>query len=239
MSLLCTKDLTKRFGGLVAINKVDFEIKKGERVGLIGPNGAGKTTLINLITGFLKPDHGTILLKGEDITGWKPFDIVNKGIARTFQIVRPFRHLSVIDNVMIALASRKGNKNTVNLQDAAAEILKVVGLYNLRSEMAGSLSHGNLRLLEIARALATNPELLLLDEPFSGLNPAEIITLSESIIDLHSKGLSLLVVEHKLEHLFKIVDRVIVLHYGEKIAEGKPIEVIKHKKVLEAYMGED
>lgn len=242
MALLHTKEVTKRFGGLIAVNKVSFEVEKGEIVGVIGPNGAGKTTLLNLITGFLKPDFGIVSFDDEDITGWKPFDIVNRGIARTFQIVRPFRHLSAIDNVMISLASpRSKTRNQVNsttqLQEVAAEILKLVGLYELRYESAGNFSHGNLRRLEIARALATYPELLLLDEPFSGLNPIEIENLSESITGLRSKGLSLLIIEHKLEHLFKIVDKVIVLHYGEKIAEGKPAEVVENKKVQEVYIG--
>jgi branched-chain amino acid transport system ATP-binding protein len=244
LTLLYTKELTKHFGGLIAVNKVSFEVEKGEIVGVIGPNGAGKTTLLNLITGFLKPDFGIVSFDGEDITGWKPFDIVNRGIARTFQIVRPFRHLSAIDNVMISLASpRSKTRNRVNstpqLQEAASEILKLVGLYGLRHELAGNFSHGDLRRLEIARALATYPELLLLDEPFSGLNLIEIESLSEYIMNLRSKGLSLLIIEHKLEQLFKIVDKVIVLHYGEKIAEGKPAEVVKNKKVLEVYIGEE
>jgi branched-chain amino acid transport system ATP-binding protein len=240
MPLLQTENLIKRFGGLVAVNNVNLVMEKGESVGLIGPNGAGKTTLINLITGFLKPDMGRILFNGKDITGWKPFVINNIGIARTFQIVRPFRHLSVIDNVMVALSSRKGIKNIKkDLQNIANEILKVVGLYDLRSEMAGNLSHGNLKLLEIARALATDPKLLLLDEPFSGLNEAEIMSLSKTITDLHLKGLSMLIVEHKLEYLFRIVDRVVVLHYGQKIAEGKPYQIVKDKEVLKAYVGEE
>ena len=241
MRLLEVENLTKRFGGLIAVNNVSFHIDEGDALGLIGPNGAGKTTLFNLITGFLKPDSGTVKLKGEDITGLDAFKVVNKGIARTFQVVRPFPHLSAIDNVLIACASpraSKGSKPTGNPEKRSRKLLEMVGLGEKMREMGGNLPHGDLKRLGMARALATEPDLLLLDEPFSGLNPVETASLTGSIEKLLSGGLSTVIVEHKLEALLKIAKRVMVLHYGEKIAEGSPKEVVKNKRVQEVYMGE-
>jgi branched-chain amino acid transport system ATP-binding protein len=242
MHLLEVENLTKRFGGLTAVNNVSFHVDEGEIVGIIGPNGAGKTTLFNLISGFLKPDSGTVKFKGENITGLPPHKIVNKGIARTFQVVRPFRHLPVIANVMVALKSPRGTKNIEwlkTIERKAADILEDVGLSEVMLEPAENVSHGDLKRLEIAKALATEPDLLLLDEPFGGLNPLEVNYLTKSIIRMHldepTRGI--LIVEHKLHALMKIVKRVIVLHQGEKIAEGTPEEISKNQKVIEVYMG--
>ena len=240
MHLLEVENLTKRFGGLTAVNNVSFHIDEGEIVGLIGPNGAGKTTLFNLMTGFLKPDSGTVKLNGEDITGLEPYKIVNKGLARTFQIVRPFRHLPTIANVLVALASTRATKKiewVKTPERKALEMLEDVGLTEMMMEPAEILSHGDLKRLEIARALATEPELLLLDEPFSGMNPIETDFLTKSIRTIHMDGHTMIMVEHKLRALMKLVKRVIVLHQGEKIAEGKPEEIAKNKKVIEVYMG--
>jgi len=240
MHLLAVENLTKRFGGLTAVNNVSFHVDEGEIIGLIGPNGAGKTTLFHLITGFLKPDSGTIKFKGENITGLEPHKIVNKGLARTFQVVRPFRHLPTIANVMVALESPRGNKKIEWLKTPerkAMEMLEDVGLSEMMLEPAENLSHGDLKRLEIARALATEPELLLLDEPFGGLSPIETEYLTKSIQRMHLDGHTIVIVEHKLHALMKLAKRVIVLHYGEKIAEGAPDEIANNKKVIEVYMG--
>jgi branched-chain amino acid transport system ATP-binding protein len=242
MHLLEVENLTKRFGGLTAVNNVSFHIDEGEVVGLIGPNGAGKTTLFHLISGFLKPDSGTVKFKGENIVGLAPHKIVNKGIARTHQIVRPFRHLPVIANVMVSLKSPRGNKKIEwikTIERKALDMLEDVGLTELMLEPAENVGHGDLKRLEMARALALEPDLLLLDEPFGGLNPLETDFLTKSIQRIHldhpSRGI--VIVEHKLYALMKIVKRVIVLHEGKNLAEGRPEEIAKNKKVIEVYMG--
>ena len=240
MHLLEVENLTKRFGGLTAVNNISFHIDEGEMVGLIGPNGAGKTTLFNLITGFLKPDSGTVRLRGEDITGLEPHKIVDKGIARTFQVVRPFRHLPTIANIMVSLASPRGAKKIEWLkapERKALEMLEDVGLTEMMMEPAEILSHGELKRLEIARALATEPELLLIDEPFGAINPIETDFLTKSIRTMHTEGHTMMIVGHKLYAIMKVVKRVIVLHLGEIIADGKPKEIAKNKKVIEVYMG--
>jgi branched-chain amino acid transport system ATP-binding protein len=240
MSLLEVENLTKSFGGLTAVNNVSFHVDEGDVIGLIGPNGAGKTTLFKLISGFLKSDSGTVRFKGEDITGLAPHKIVNKGIARTFQVVRPFRHLPAIANILVACASPRASKKLEWLKSPerkALDMLELVGLSEMMLEPAENLAHGDLKRLEMARALATEPDLLLLDEPFSGLNPIETDFLTKSIQRLHLDGYTMVIVEHKLHALMKLVKKVIVLHYGEKIAEGSPTEISKNKKVLEVYMG--
>jgi len=242
MHLLEVENLTKSFGGLTAVNNVSFQVDEGEIVGLIGPNGAGKTTLFHLISGFLKPDSGAVRFKGEDVAGLAPHRIVNKGIARTFQVVRPFRHLPVIANVMVPLESPRGTRKIEwikTLERKALDMLEDVGLTELMLEPAENVGHGDLKRLEMARALATEPDLLMLDEPFGGLNPLETDFLTKSIQRIHldhpSRGI--IIVEHKLYALMKIVRRVIVLHEGEKIAEGKPEEIAENKRVIEVYMG--
>jgi branched-chain amino acid transport system ATP-binding protein len=240
MHLIEVENLTKRFGGLTAVDNVSFHVDEGEIVGLIGPNGAGKTTLFSLITGFLKPDSGTVKLKGENITGLEPHQIVNKGISRTFQVVRPFHHLPAIANVMVSCLSPRMKKKLTWLKSPerkALDMLESVGLTEMALEPAENLSHGDLKRLEIARALALEPDLLLLDEPFSGMNPIETDFLTKSIVGMHLDGHTMIIVEHKLHALMKLVKRVIVLHYGEKIAEGSPKEIAANKKVIEVYMG--
>lgn len=240
--LLEVVNVTKKFGGLTAVNDISLSIDEGERVGLIGPNGAGKTTLFNIISGFLKPTSGKILFKGEDITKLPPHKIVNKGIARTFQIMRPFRHLPVIANVMVSLKSPRGSRKiewVKTMERKALDLLEDVGLSEMMLEPAENLGYGDLKRLEVARALATEPDLLMLDEPFGGLNPVETEFLTRTLITMHQDEPSraILIVEHKLYALMKIVDRVIVMHQGEKIAEGKPEEIVKNKKVIEVYTG--
>lgn len=221
---------------------VSFDIEEGEMVGIIGPNGAGKTTLFNLLAGFLKPDSGSVKFRGEDIIGLPPHKIVNKGIARTFQVVRPFRHLPVIANVMVALKSPRGARKIEwlkTMERKAADLLEDVGLSELALEPAENVGHGDLKRLEMAKALATEPDVLLLDEPFGGLNPLETDFLTKSITRMHLDEASraIIIVEHKLHALMKIVKRVIVLHQGEKIAEGSPQEIANNKKVIEVYIG--
>ena len=247
--LLEVENLTKHFGGLTAINNVSFRIDKGQVVGLIGPNGAGKTTLLRLITGILRPDSGKVRFKGRDITRAKPWDIVNRGIAGTFQITRPFRRLPIIANVMVACLSPRAMKRgewVKTVEARALDALEFVGISDLAREPASCLSHGDLRRLEIARAIATDPEMLLLDEPFSGLNPAETDLLAKSIRRLHkggrfgrlhSEGPTMIIIEHKLAELMRIVDRVIVLDFGELIADGTPNEIVKNERVIEACIG--
>ena len=241
--------LTKRFGGLTAVNGVSFQISSDEIVGMIGPNGAGKTTMLRLITSILKPDSGRVRFKGKDITRAKPWAIVNQGIAGTFQTTRPFRRLPIIANVMVACLSPRAMKKgewVKTIEARALDALEFVGISDLAREPASSLSHGDLRRLEMARAIATDPELLLLDEPFSGLNPAETELMAKSISRLHkggrfgrlhSEGPTMIIIEHKLPELMKIVGRVIVLDFGELIADSTPEEIVKDEKVIEAYIG--
>jgi len=241
--------LTKRFGGLVAVNNVGFELRRDQVVGVIGPNGAGKTTLLRLITKILRPDHGRIVFKGEDVSELRPWDIVNRGIAGTFQNTRPFRNLPIIANVMVPLMSpraRKSGEWVKRIEAKAMDALEFVGISDKALEPASALSQGDLKRLEVARAIATEPELLLLDEPLGGLNPAESELLAKSIRRLHkggrfgrlhSEGPAVLMIEHKLKELMSIVDRVIVVDHGEVIADGVPSEVVKNEKVIEAYLG--
>jgi len=243
--------LTKRFGGLIAVNNVSFELQRDQIVGIIGPNGAGKTTLLRLITKILKPDSGSILFNGEDITGLRPWDVVNLGIAGTFQNTRPFRHLPIVANVMVPCLNRRASRRgewVKRVEARAMDALEFVGISDLALEPASTLSQGDLKRLEVARAIASEPELLLLDEPLGGLNPAESGLLSKSIKRLHkggrfgrlhSEGPAVLMIEHKLHELMAIVDRVIVMNYGEIIADAPPAEVVKDARVIEAYLGTD
>jgi len=209
-------------------------------LGIIGPNGAGKTTLFNLITGYLKPDSGKIKLGGEDITGLSPDKVANKGLVRTFQVVRPFRHLPTIANILVALESPRGKRKIEYIRTPerkAMEMLEDVGLSEMMLEPAENLSFGDLKRLEIARAMALEPDLVLLDEPFGGLSPIETDYMVKSIQRMHLDGHTIAVVEHKLHALMQLVGEVIVMHNGEKIAEGSPEEIARNDKVVEVYLG--
>ncbi len=234
--LLDVKQLNKRFGGLHAVRDVNLQVRRGEIVGILGPNGAGKTTLFNLLTGFIPTDEGTVNFQGRSILGMKPHRIVNLGVARTFQLCRPFVGMSVIENVLVgSLGPRVAD---VDLGARALHLLTEVGLAEKADTPSELLSYGDLRRLEIARALATDPELLLLDEPFAGLGSAEIESISALIRKLHAeKNLTILLIEHKLREFMQLVSRVVALDFGEVIAEGSPAEIVSHPRVIEAYIG--
>ncbi len=237
--ILEVKNLTKKFGGLTAVNDFSFEIKRGEFVGLIGPNGAGKTTIFNLISGFDKPSSGSIRFDGVDITGKKPFKIVNLGIARTFQLVRSFKFLTLLDNVEVSCLSKRGKSvsKKIGTEEYASSILTSVGLVDKARIPPIVLPHGDLRKLQIAKAIGTNPELLLLDEPFSGLSFEEQVGIIDLIKKLHSEGVTIFMTGHVLRELMTLVPRVIAMHQGKFIADGPPKEVANNKIVLEAYLG--
>ena len=237
--ILEVKNLTKKFGGLTAVNDVNFVVERGEMVGLIGPNGAGKTTLFQVITGFEKPNSGTVRFDGVDITSKKPYQIVNLGMARTFQLVRSFRFLSLLDNISVAALSPRGKEafRESGIDEAASSILASVGLVDKARLPPVILPHGDLRKLEIGKALGTNPELLLLDEPFSGLAHEERVGIIKLIEQLRDEGVTIFMTGHVLRELMTLVPRVIAMHQGRLIAEGHPKEVANNKLVLEAYLG--
>jgi len=242
--------LMKDFGGLRAIDNVSFSMHRDQILGLIGPNGAGKTTLVRLITGILRPDSGSIRFKGKNIIGLKTWDVINLGIACTFQNMRPFRRLPIIANVMVSCLCPRAMKRgewVKRVEAKALDALEFAGISDMSLEKASTLSQGDLKRLEVARAVATEPELLILDEPFGGLSPAETDLMAKSIKRLHkggrfgrlhSEGPAMIIIEHKLQQLMKIVDRIIVLNYGITIADGIPEEVVNDKEVIESYLGE-
>lgn len=237
--ILEVKDLSKAFGGLQALLDFQMEVDAGELVGIIGPNGAGKTTLFNLMTGFLRPDHGRVLLKGSDITGLRPHEIVNRGMARTFQLVDLFREMTVLENVMVPLLSTRVRcKSGARPWEKAMDYLERVGLAHRALERAGSLAFGELRLLDIARAMATEPEVLLLDEPFSGLDAEDAAVLSRAIEEMHGSGQTMIIIEHRLKDLLRLAGRVVAMVFGEKVAEGSPQQVMNDQRVISAYLGQ-
>jgi branched-chain amino acid transport system ATP-binding protein len=237
-AILTVDAITKHFRGLTALSRVSFEVARGEILVVIGPNGAGKTTLFNVITGFARPDEGCVKLAGQVVTGLAPHIMVKRGLARTFQIPRPFKSLSVAATVEMARCSKVGTViRALGQGEIPERVLRLVQLWHRRDEEASTLSQGDLKLLEVARALATNPALLLLDEPYAGLGPAEMARLTRVIVDLHSAGLTLVIIEHKLRELMKLAQHVVVLHYGEKIGDASPAAVSRDPRVLQAYMG--
>jgi ABC-type branched-subunit amino acid transport system ATPase component len=244
--LLQVNNLTKVFGGVLALNRLDLEINRGDLLGIIGPNGSGKTTLVNLITGFVKPSSGHVVYNNQDISGWAPYRIVRLGISRTFQMVRPFYHLPAFKNMIIPLYSSRvkhmaggkyGDRDAI-----ALDLLEEVGFERdsrVAYKSASVLPQGYLKRLELAKSIALQPDLLILDELFSGLSLAEVASIVPIIEKLRKEGKTIIMVEHRLKELFRIATRVMVLNYGMKIAEGSSREVMESEEVKKAYLGSE
>jgi branched-chain amino acid transport system ATP-binding protein len=233
MEILRTEGLTKRFGGIVAVNEVTIAVRKGEMMGIIGPNGAGKTTLFSLISGMEKPDEGRVFFEGRDVTGLKPYHLNKLGLVRTFQIVRPFKSLTVLQNLLVPGTVKDRGLNN----DRLDELLKSLGLADKKNLRTTYLTHGEMKKLEVARALASNPKLLLLDEPFGGLTYSEIEEVYNTLTTFRKDGLTIVIIEHRLRELMRMVERIAVMDQGRIIFDGVPADVPKSEQVVKAYLG--
>jgi branched-chain amino acid transport system ATP-binding protein len=235
--ILQVHNVTKRFGGLQALTDVTFDLPGGQILGLLGPNGAGKTTLFNVINGVYAPEGGRIAFRGTDITRWPPYRVAHSGLARTHQVVRPLNELTVRENVMVGACFGRERHSLASAAHVADEVLGRVGLSERARQITGSLNVAQKKRLELARALASRPYLLLLDEVLAGLNPAEIALMVETIRRIRDDGVTILMIEHVMQAVMNVSDRVLVLDYGILIAEGRPQEVASNPKVVEAYLG--
>lgn len=236
--LLSVQGVSKRFGGLQALYNVTFDLPQGQILGLIGPNGAGKTTLFNVINGVYPPNGGRIVFREKDVTGFKPFELAKLGMARTHQIVRPLNELSVQENVMVGACFGHENQDLANASKIADEVLAFVGLASRANQLAGSLNVAQKKRLEMARALAAHPYLLLLDEVLAGLNPSEIDNMIQTVLKIREQGITIIMIEHVMKAMMNVSDRIVVLDYGEQIAEGSPEAITNDPKVVEAYLGD-
>jgi len=238
MALLEGRKISKAFGGVQALNQVDFVVEPGTIVGLIGPNGAGKTTLFNVINGVYAPERGQVTFRGEDITGLPSYDVAQRGLARTHQVVRPLNDLSVRENVMVGACYGREKHSLKEARRVADEALTQVGLIDRADQPAGSLNVAQKKRLEMARALAAEPYLILLDEVLAGLNPSEIAAMMETVRAIRDQGITILMIEHVMQAIMAISDRILVLDYGLLIAAGAPEEVANNPQVIEAYLGD-
>lgn len=249
-NFLSINDVTMKFGGLIAVDSISINIKKGEIRAIIGPNGAGKTTVLNIISGFYKPTSGSIIFEGENLVGKSTYNIANQGIARTYQNIRLFKGLTVMDNILIGMhnqlhqnaidaiiSTKKYKKEENEAKEEARKLLSILNLLETENKKVKNLAYGQLKMLEIAKALALHPKLLLLDEPAAGLNPSESKKLSDLIRRIRDMGITIILIEHNMQLVMSIADTITVMNFGKKIAEGKPIEISQNEEVIEAYLG--